>query len=449
MEIQPLCHVSRRRKPYIKLLTGTLTILLVFAAGRMLFGSRAGSYAALLLAFSAVHIRFSRSALASTPQTCLVLGAFCLILLLLKHEKKRGLLSVLLGIALAAAFMTHAASYIAIAPLLGVLVLTLAKRGMPVTQTIKILLLISVPLLLFLALCEVFAGLNGFSYFAELLRYAKQTNDYMARCAAPINQITRSLLLYVKYEGIIQFSFICTSLAFCAAEIFRTRRENYFILGGINLLNGLVLAALLSTGVLNLRIRWWIFLLPFFAIAGGALLARLRRPGLPRFIIPLLLVTLLIHPCALTHHLIQNTYRFAPIRRWLERNGIAQKQILLAHVFYDRESAAQTAFRIPRRKADKGVPSERKTEIHWEKLRYYTEEKGAGYLLCTARNGKACLRFGEHAALMKTIQPIKEWPGPHRFNKIPLRPDRYTAQLYDLKKIFSAIDAAEDGDAGE
>lgn len=249
-------------------LFGAATVLVVFYIARELWGTRAGTVAALVLAVSAFHIAYSRNAYAQADSTFFV--ALAALLWIRAHAQSRDSLLVCAGLAVGYGFTCH--YNVGLVPFIFVALEAVMQRGRGAPQAARRLALLSFAMLLPLLwfelpgrlLREIGLAPAGFHTYIEQF-FVRRTDRMAASLQLSPWVSTTVLERFLLTEGLFA---LAATLAGAVAAVKTMRREPRV---SIVLALGLIPLAFWLTVTKGVDIRYRVFLaaFPFLAVLAG------------------------------------------------------------------------------------------------------------------------------------------------------------------------------------
>jgi hypothetical protein len=259
--------------PVASALFGTLTILLVFFLGRVLYQPWVGVLAAVFLAISPYHIWYSRSGFAEADTTCFLV--LTMLLYALGHKRSSSWLMALTGLACGTGFVVHHrfVLFLGVLWLLEGFVAVTRQGPEPKAQRKRFCILNAAFLLPILSIEAV--------YHIALLAF--QAAGQLMPCATYLTQLL-IVSTYIRYNNLIPYRYFFEWQNFVTYPYLLWIVEGplvfLFLLGGVasllkrrglaGLMVGLLLVGpIVFYSYLNANARFISIVIPFLAIATG------------------------------------------------------------------------------------------------------------------------------------------------------------------------------------
>ncbi|MBI5554429.1 MAG: glycosyltransferase family 39 protein [Elusimicrobia bacterium] len=386
---------------------GSLSILLVFITGKILFHDRVGAYAAFLLSLSGLHIAYSRTAFLSVLQSFLVLAAF-LFLYLYLNNKKAGFLAIA-GIFSGLSFAAYVPSYTPVAAIFILLFIMLNVKGMPGKEIPGKIAVLGAASLACLLLIEIIARLNSASYFYSLIWFKKITNGY-------VNEANSSAL-QVFFGGISEhggkFQLWLAIIGFLGSAMdWFWNRENYQLL----LLIGFISFCYIIFNIMALRRvhtvypRHFVYLIPFTCITIAYFLYRIEAILKNRYIGISCLLLFAILAIPRINELNRRVLKINHMTAWFARHGIRRAEII-SRLDLQETWEEKPAIAIPG-EWGRDASSPPYYKIHWPELIKICREEKIRYIL-TGGIGSAA-STGYNDPRLAKFKPIMTWENPYK-----------------------------------
>ena len=275
---------------YFNILTGLLSIIMVFILGRRIYGEKSGLFAALLLTFSLYHVAFSRMINAH------FLGSLCILVAVFFHHKS--LSNAKRYLYLSGFFVGYSLTCnelpLSLLPIFFLYELFFLLNHNKVSKTISRVAIFSIgmvtlPLVIqavSVMLCNILGGdLTYFNQFQDVVKLVTVSNPKTNSFSQPLNMI----IYFLDSEGIV--SLLILMLCFVAVfknnsvlKHFSNNKITETLAKGTNYYIEIFLTAYMIiwsiAGITNLGHyppRIYIYALPFIAIFLGNCLNRIEQ----------------------------------------------------------------------------------------------------------------------------------------------------------------------------
>ncbi|MFQ5646318.1 MAG: ArnT family glycosyltransferase [bacterium] len=307
-----------------------VNIYLVFVIGKSLFNAKVGSYAALVVSLTSTHIRYSRSGFSCILQSLMMLLAFWCLFLCYPENEREYRYTLLCGLFLGSAFTVYIPSYAAIAVIISLFLYIQIRKKKSLKEILLQLAILGASSIAVIFLVDVYYRTFAGSYFFRLFHYGKRSASFALPGISLFSVIGKGI---TDDGGLIQSGLLAGGFIYCLIEYIIKKERNTFLLVGFIFFSYL-LYTLMGFRFHSVRIRHFVYLISFLALAAGYLLSRIEE--INKFAVIGLLVVFLFLSLQKSYAITTQTFKTTLISDWIKQNNIKKNKIMSLLNIYER-----------------------------------------------------------------------------------------------------------------